>query len=123
MAATSFCAGVSGNFGNFTSGGNIMITYTARDRLRDACYPMLRNMNYLGKAYMDMMIMTFLTDNYVEAKTHYMAHKNAIRKVANAGASEDALNTWFKFLLDMIPKCETYGTVTLKKKLEDMIIA
>ena len=74
---------------------------------------MVKDLNQLGKDYMDMLIMSFLTDNYVDAKTHYMSLKNAVRKVAKDGASEDALNTFFKMLLTWIPKFELYVTVTL----------
>ncbi len=118
MAATSYCAGVSADFATFMANGKLKVKITAKTRLLDACYPMVRNMNYLGKAYMDMLIMTFITDNYVEFKTHYMSLKNEIGKIAKAGGDEESLNNGCKMLLTWIPKTETYLNVTLYKKMK-----
>ena len=104
MAASTYCAGINANFATFTSGEKILVKEAALTRLRDSCHPMVTGLNKLGKAYLDMLGIKFITDNYVEMKKSYMEMKNIIRKAAKCGVSEECLNDFCATLRVWIPK-------------------
>ena len=67
---------------------------------------------------MDMVVMRFLTDNYVDMKAIYMELKNAVKKTTECGANEECLNALFKTLVVWIPKAEKFFMETMKARVE-----
>ena len=67
---------------------------------------------------MDMMILRFITNNYVDIKSVHMELKNVVRKTVKCGVEEHCLNNMFKLLLVWIPKAEKFVMDTMIARAE-----